>query len=307
MSKIVFITGGHGFIGRHVARYFSSLDWEVIGIGHGKWKHDCFTKWGFIEWHSSDVTLESLGSIGKIPDAIIHCAGSGSVGFSIENPKQDFDRNVSTTLSVLEFVRLYAPSIKIVNLSSAGVYGAVQHIPIAEDTPLYPVSPYGIHKKIAEELCCSYAKHFDLAVVVLRLFSVYGIGLPKQLLWDACNKLKNNDFEFFGTGDEVRDWIHVEDVASLAALSLDHASSSCCRIVNGGCGERVSVNEVLSWLFHCTGKKEVPFFSGTDRPGDPSHYVADISKVFEWGWHPKIDWKDGVREYVDWFHKVYGI
>ena len=300
-GKRVLVTGAHGFIGRHVARHFSSAGWTVTGIGHGNWSPEEWGLWGISDWHAADLTIESMLTYAGRPDVIVQCAGSGSVGFSHSNPAQDFERNVDTTLNVLEFARLHAPAAKIVMLSSGAVYGAVEPIPIPETSPLGPVSPYGVHKKIAEELCQSYAHHFGLAVVVLRLFSAYGAGLSKQLLWDACNKVRKSELTFFGTGGEIRDWIHVDDVASLIEASLEPAAPSTCLIANGGTGEGVSVREILCRLFDCLGKKARPAFSSQQRIGDPSHFLADDTKIRTWGWRPRMSWRAGIKEYADWY------
>ena len=113
------------------------------------------------------------------------------------------------------------------------MYGNADALPIAESTPINPISPYGVHKQIAEELIRSYAHHFSLSVAIVRFFSLYGPGLRKQLLWDACTKIEKGDFDFYGTGHEVRDWLHVQDAARLLLTLPSHASSDAV-IVNGG-------------------------------------------------------------------------
>lgn len=293
------VTGALGFLGRHVARRLSFSGWQVIGIGHGRWERDEYKQWGIAEWHASDITVDALVNHGGQPDVIVHCAGSGSVGYSLDYPYQDYQRTVGTTLSVLEFGRMHAPNAKIVYPSSAGVYGSVQKLPILETDALSPTSPYGVHKRMAEELCGSYAQHFNLQVAVVRLFSVYGVGLRKQLLWDAAQKILRGEHEFFGTGEEIRDWLHVEDAANLLIEAARHASSGC-PIVNGGGGIGTNVRVALSNLFKSFGAGE-PVFTGVSRPGDPPGYVADISSAIAWGWNPATAFEDGLREYAEWF------
>jgi UDP-glucose 4-epimerase len=302
MSKNVVVTGAHGFIGRHVARKFSADGWNVVGIGHGSWIQDEWQQWGLAEWHVADINLDSLSAYAGRPDVIVHCAGSGSVGFSMTHPYQDFQRTVATTLAVLEFARLYAPQARVAYPSSAGVYGIVQKLPIAETDPLSPASPYGVHKRLAEDLCASYARHFDISVAVVRLFSVYGVGLRKQLLWDASQKIMGGGNGFFGTGEEIRDWLHVEDAADLLLTAAGHASSEC-PMVNGGSGVGVTVREVLTELFGCFERADVPNFTGAARSGDPVGYVADISIAKQWGWKPKMELHEGLREYAQWFKR----
>lgn len=299
MAKTALVTGAYGFIGRHVACQLARDGWRVIGLGHGTWVRDEWQKWGIAEWHSADIALESLITYAGEPEIVVHCAGSGSVGFSMTHPYQDFQRTVTTTLAVLEYARLYAPRARVAYPSSAGVYGEVQRLPIAETDPLSPSSPYGVHKRLVEDLCASYARHFGIAVAVVRLFSVYGAGLRKQLLWDASQKIAAGENLFFGTGAEIRDWLHVEDAASLLIAAANHASESC-PVANGGSGKGVTVREILEELYTCFGRSAAPQFSGVARSGDPPGYVADISRARQWAWHPLVEWQRGVREYAAW-------
>lgn len=300
MTKRVLVTGAYGFIGRHVARHYASAGWQVTGIGHGSWARSEWQQWGIAEWHTADISLESLLIYAGQPDVVVHCAGSGSVGFSMSNPYQDFQRTVQTTAAVLEFVRLYASAARVVYPSSGAVYGVAHRFPTPETDPLLPASPYAAHKLIVEQLCASYARNFGIAAVVVRLFSVYGKGLRKQLLWDACQKIAAGMHEFFGTGTETRDWLHVNDAASLLQVAGEHADASC-PVVNGASGVAVRVHDVLQELYAALGKKGGPVFSGNARVGDPAHFHADISRITAWGWQPEKTWEDGVHEYADWF------
>lgn len=300
MTGTVLVTGGYGFIGRNVARHFAHAGWTVIGLGHGSWTREEWRKWGISEWHTADVTLDTLLTYAGLPDVIVHCAGSGSVGFSMMHPHQDFLRTVLSTSAVLEFVRIHSPKSRIVYPSSAGVYGVATTLPTQESAPLRPVSPYGVHKRMAEEMCLSYARSFDVSAAIVRLFSVYGKGLHKQLLWDACVKIDQGENGFFGTGRETRDWLHIDDAASLLFSAKEYATTAC-PIVNGGAGEEVTVRSVLEELFSAFNRSDVPVFSGVTRSGDPTNYLADISLARGWGWQPKTSWREGVHQYAKWF------
>ncbi len=299
MEKIL-ITGAHGFIGRHLSKHLNSLGYKVTGIGHGFWTEREWKSWGLTEWYEMDIALASLVAHGNKPFAIFHCAGSGSVGFSVENPMQDFERTVISTINVLEYIRTLSPASILIYPSSAAVYGISERQPIAETEKSLPTSPYGHHKKIAEDLCLSYGKSYGLSIGIVRLFSVYGIELRKQLLWDSCLKSINGSTEFFGTGSETRDWINVKDVVRLMHKLVSVADQNV-RIINGGTGSSVRTSEVISYLFTRLNNSEDIIFNGKIRNGDPQHYLADISSATSIGWKPEISWKDGIDEYVDWF------
>jgi UDP-glucose 4-epimerase len=296
----VLVTGANGFLGRHTSRVCARHGHRVIGIGHGYWTEEEAHFWGVSIWHELDVTLAGLLAHAERPDLIIHCAGSGSVGFSFDNPAQDFERTVETTLEVLEYIRTCAPDARLIYPSSAAVYGRAARTPIPVNSPLSPISPYGVHKQIAEDLCRSYGRSFGLHVAVVRIFSAYGSELRKQLLWDACRKATRGEYGFAGSGRETRDWVHAEDVANLLLLAGAHTSPDV-PVVNGATGDGASNAEVLAVLFAALGVDRVPEFSGSQRSGDPEVYVGDATEARVWGWSPRHDWRCGVREYASWF------
>ena len=300
MARPVLITGAYGFIGRHVARVLAAEGLTIIGIGHGAWSREQWRKWGISEWHAADVNLDNLVTHAGLPQAVVHCAGSATVGFSATHPHQDYQRTVATTAAVLEFVRLYAKDAAVVYPSSAAVYGYARRLPIAETEAPSPVSAYGVHKQMAEQLCAAYARHFGIKAAIVRLFSVYGNGLRKQLLWDACSKLRRGEAEFFGTGAELRDWLHVEDAATLLALARRHASTAC-PVVNGGSGAGVAVADIVQEIRNAMHADVAVTFDGKVRDVDPPTYVADVNRAAAWGWKARKPWREGVRAYAGWF------
>ena len=301
--SIVLVTGANGFLGRHVSRVAAMQGHHVIGIGHGDWSEEHWREWGLSEWYELDVTLASLVSRAGRPDLLVHCAGSSSVGFSFENPAQDFERTVVTTLDVLEYLRTSTPETALVFPSSAAVYGCATSWPISEESALGPISPYGVHKRIGEDLCRSYSDSYGLRVAIVRIFSAYGVELRKQLLWDACRKSMAGDYRFGGTGRETRDWVNGEDVARLLLIAGDHAVPGAA-IVNGASGTEVAVQTILAVLLDALGADRQPEFTGTARAGDPERVVGDPSRALGWGWSPQRPWQVGVREYAEWFLSV---
>ena len=168
--KQAAVLGAAGFVGRHAARALALAGYDVVGIGHGSWLRDEWREWGLRDWHVADISLETLLTYAGEPEILVQCAGSGSVAFSMTHPAQDFRRSVDSTLAALDFVRLHAPDCRFVLPSSAAVYGSAEQMPITVADRLRPESPYGVHKKIAEDLCRSYARTFGIRAAIVRLF-----------------------------------------------------------------------------------------------------------------------------------------
>lgn len=301
MQKSILITGGYGFLGRAVAKRFKSEGHHIIGLGTGRWDKVEALSFGFDEWLDASVTMASLCSLNKKFDVIAHCAGNGSVGYSISNPHQDFMKTVGSTAEVLEYMRLNNPSALLIYPSSAGVYGAKTDFPIKETDSLSPISPYGHHKKIVEELCESYSAAYGLKVVIIRFFSIYGPGLTKQLLWDASLKISsaNEEALFWGTGGETRDWLNIEDATALILKAVD--CNDVFAIINGAAGIRVTVAETLEMLKEELGVSICIKFNNAVRAGDPRFYNANISRANSLGWAPVVPLRNGIRKYVEWY------
>lgn len=233
----------------------------------------------------------------------MHCAGAADVAFAGAHPLESFAKTVATTADVLELARVRLPRAALVLVSSAAVYGEASGKPISEKDPLAPISAYGVHKRMAEELCACYARIYALRVSVLRLFSIYGPGLRKQLLWDACNKLTSGNLSFAGTGSEMRDWLHVSDAVALVAAVLQGAAEPY-RVLNGGTGIGAAVSEVLEELSAALDVRERVVFTGGQRSGNPTSLIADSTQARALGWRPAYDWRTGVREYARWYRSI---
>lgn len=301
----MWITGGRGFIGRHLARRLARMGHRVAGLGHGLWSEAEAARWGYARWVNGSVEAANLAQLARdagSPEIIYHLAGGSSVGAAFANPHEDFRRTVVSSADLLDWMRLGAPNAKLVAVSSAAVYGAGHGGPIGEDAPTRPYSPYGVHKRMMEDLARSYAIDFGVSVAIVRLFSVYGPGLRKQLLWDLCQKLAAEPDEVLlgGGGGELRDWTHIEDIIRL----LDHAArfaSMEAPILNGGSGVATSVRDVAALVTRAWGCAAPIVFSGRSRPGDPQSLVADPIRLNAGGFAFAMPLVDGIADYVRWF------
>ena len=304
---VVWITGAHGFIGRHLARQLAALGQEVCGLGHGAWPESEYRRWGLAHWLSADVDAANLHRLVRRaaePAVIFHLAGGSSVGHSYASPAEDFSRTVTTTARLLDWVWQTTPASRVVMVSSAAVYGAGHEEPIAEGSQLTPFSPYGHHKAMAEQLCRSYVEACGINVSIVRFFSVYGPGLQKQLLWDSCCRLAKNSalLSLGGTGEELRDWLYIDDAVRLLTQvwKKDEARLS---IVNGGTGVATPVADVARLLIEAWGDHTEVSFSGQCRSGDPLSLIADTTRLAALGFTPEIALPDGIAATVAWYKR----
>ena len=274
---VALVTGGAGFIGSAVARALASAGHEVHIAG--------------TSYARDSLAAANLGSF----DLVVHCAGGSSVGASVADPAGDHAKTVPPFQRVLEAAK--AQGARVLLLSSGAVYGLATVLPTPETAAIAPVSPYGVHKRRCEELC----EQSGAACVVVRLFSVYGPGLRKQLLWDACSKARAGEPVFGGTGDEQRDWLHVEDAAALIVRAAEEASVRV-PVFNGGSGVGVSVRDVVGQICRELGAP-APRFTGVVREGDPMRFIADITRARALGWAPRIALADGISQVVRWFRE----
>lgn len=306
---IALITGARGFVGRHLSWALERQGIHVCGLGHGAWVEGERKQWGMAYWLNGDVTKRNLDiiqtAVGQ-PDLVFHLAGGSSVGSSLIAPEEDFHRSVLPAVELLEWARLSAPNAKFVLASSAAVYGDLHNQVICESASMAPYSPYGFHKRIAEELFESYGKNFGLNVSIVRLFSVYGTELRKQLFWDVCGRLYSDPrcLELSGTGEELRDWFHISDAVELLQLAAINADPDGL-IINGGTGIATSVRQVAEQLCNSWGGTVELKFSDKVRPGDPKFLVANVDRATSLDFVPKMEWKPGVAEYVAWFKRAH--
>lgn len=304
MSK-VWITGGKGFIGRNLAKHLALNQCKVFGIGHGAWGGQAPKNWSYSDWMQAEINFSNLNHLASEngqPDLIYHLAGGSAVGRSIQNPYEDFQRTVHTTAKLLEWVRQESPITRVIGVSSAAVYGSGHAGSIDEHVDCSPFSPYGYHKSMLEALFASYRDTYDLTLSVVRLFSVYGPGLEKQLLWDICQKLENTSTSailLHGTGQELRDWLHVKDACDL--LWKVATSSETPEIINGGTGVATSIEQIAQLIIDAWGHHYEVSFTGIARKGDPLSLVADISKARALNFSPAINIQSGITEVVNWY------
>lgn len=286
-----WVTGAAGFIGTHLAAQLTAQGTQVTGFGRAG---------GALRPLTADGLAAAFASGGR-PDRVYHIAGGSTVGRSLADPLGDFDSNVATTAVLLDFLRRHCPEVPVVLSSSAAVYGSGHAGPIAVNADLAPFSPYGHHKLMAEQLAQAYAENYGLRVTVLRLFSIYGPGICKQLVYDICVRLATDPARLTlgGSGAELRDWCHVSDAVACMAQVGDAAAGQLQRY-NLATGEATSVAAIAQHLAAAWGARCELDFQGGARPGDPFSLVASASSLPP-GFAPQIGVAAGLADFVGWF------
>jgi UDP-glucose 4-epimerase len=300
----ILVTGAGGFLGTHICRHFGKQGWQVAAVGR------FHTTLQIAETYPNLVLLGGMTLpdasftrmvAGFKPDLVVHAAGTASVGDSVREPYSDFQRTVDVCAFVLETLRRHSSGSHFILLSSASVYGNPQVMPIDEGSAIAPISPYGFHKVMCEDLVREYQTLHGLKCAIARIFSAYGEGLKRQVIHDLCHKMHRipgSSLELSGTGEESRDFIHAEDIARALDCIQERAATG---IYNLGCGVETQIAEVARLVVEGFGTAKRPLFSGTSRPGDPKRWQSQIAKLTALGFRPQIALADGIRAYVRWY------
>jgi UDP-glucose 4-epimerase len=301
-SRTIVITGVAGFIGRRVARHFTQHGWTVIGVDLVAAENAPRTD--LAQYHRMqlpDGRFRELTQAAR-PAVCIHCAGRASVPESMADPAADFQDNAAVTFHVLETLRISAPSCRFLLLSSAAVYGEPSARPVAEAAPVSPLSAYGFHKLHCEHTCWEYARLYGLQTMAVRIFSAYGPGLRRQVIWDICQKaLTSQVVRLQGTGRESRDFIHVQDIARALVLLADAAPpAEGFGVYNLASGVETRIGDLAELTLKCLGRDLPIEFDGLNPTGNPHHWQADVGRLRALGFRPQIDLAHGLAGYAQW-------
>ena len=322
----VLVTGGAGYLGSHACKALARAGYLPVTYDSLVYGHEWAVKWGPLE--SGDILdrrrLDYVIAAHK-PAAIMHFAAFAYVGESVTDPGKYYRNNVAGSLNLLEAARDHGIE-QFVFSSTCATYGIPERLPITEDTPQWPINPYGTSKLMVERMLADFGVAHGLRSIALRYFNAAGADPDNEigenhdpethlipLVLDAASGRRSH-ITVFGTdydtadGTCVRDYIHVMDLAdahvkALQALAARHQSD----VYNLGNGRGFSVLEVIQAVERATGLK-VPVQSGPRRSGDPAALISDATKARDGlGWHPQIaDLDQIVRTAWGWHQRIPG-
>jgi UDP-glucose 4-epimerase len=256
-----------------------------------------------VEVIDGDAVELDLGSIvdDHEIDAVFQLAGSGTVPQTLRRPLDDARRNTLTTLAVLEAVRGATRTPMVAFVSSAAVYGEGETMPMREDHPRRPVSPYGISKLAAEQYVSLYWELYAIPGFSVRPFSLYGPGQRKLVIYDLLTRIARDESPLVVAGrpEVSRDFVFVGDAAA-ALVTLARAAPAQGEAYNLASGSPTTLGELVDALLEAAGSRAETRFTGELRPGDPLRWDGDPSLARKLGVSCDTSLRDGLRRTADW-------
>ncbi|HUW84301.1 MAG TPA: UDP-glucose 4-epimerase GalE [Phycisphaerae bacterium] len=317
----VLVTGGAGYIGSHCVKLLCERSHQVVVLDDLSAGHAAAVHRKAVLIRADVADRSALGSLlaEHRVDGVIHLAGHLNVSESVAQPLKYYENNVAKTVVLLQHMK-QAGVRRIVFSSTCATYGVPQKLPITEEHPQNPVTPYGRSKLTVEHMLRDCGSAWGLAAVALRYFNASGCAadgtlgedhdpeihlIPRGLL-AAMGRL--DGFKIYGTdyptpdGTCIRDYVHVDDLAAAHLLALEAAEPGVMRAYNCGIGRGYSVREVLDTIGRVIGRS-MSVGEADRRPGDPPELYADAGKLrSELGWHPQFeDIDDIVQTAWRWF------
>jgi UDP-glucuronate 4-epimerase len=316
--KNVLITGGAGFIGSHLVDHL---------MGEGGWRVTVVDD--FNDFYNPAIKRENLGPWSANPnfklveadirnraalaeafdqmcfDCIVHLAARAGVRPSLKEPRLYVETNIDGTLNLLELARVHDVK-QFVFGSSSSVYGLNAKVPFSEDDPIFnPISPYAATKAAGELLCHSYAHLYDMRIVCLRFFTVYGARQRPDLAIHKFAKLisAGRPIPVFGDGTTRRDYTYIDDIVAGVRAAMNYDQSNY-EVINLGESRTVELRELISLL-----EKSLDRHAEIDRqplqPGDVTQTFANITKARRLlGYSPETQIEQGIEKFVEWFREM---
>ncbi|TMB72159.1 MAG: SDR family oxidoreductase, partial [Deltaproteobacteria bacterium] len=304
------LTGGAGFIGSHIVKRLVGEGAVVrvvdnLSTGQVARLENLRCSIEYVEADLADNLVSD--EVVKDVDYVLHQAAIPSVQRSVCDPIGTNRANVTATLNLLESCRK-AKVRRFVYAASSSAYGDTEVLPKSEEMPPNPLSPYALQKLAGEHYCKLYYSLYGLETVCLRYFNVFGPGQDPHSEYSAVipkfiSKLLINELiTVYGDGEQSRDFTYVENVVDANLLALQ-ATKACGKVLNVGCGERITLNTLIQLLEEIVGVKAKVSYSAS-KPGDVRHSLADINlarRLLEY--EPKVMVKEGLRRTVEAFVK----
>lgn len=293
-DKKILITGGLGFIGSSLVTKFKELGAEVIVFD--------------IE-QDDDINdyKKLIDTVKKKYDVIYHLAGFSGPSVTNKNILKSFKVNTIATAGLCELIVKHSPRTKLILSSSRLEYGKPQYLPVDENHPTNPTSAYGLSKLGATQMALIYHQKNDLDVTIFRTSNVYGPHKTNQFTgYNIINNfidraLKGKDLTIYGDGNQIRDYIYIDDLVQAFILALEKAKISCGQIYNLGYGKGIKFKEMVGLIIDKVGQGKIKYapWPRAYETVETGSYISDISKVKkQLGFTPKTTFKEGIAKTI---------
>jgi UDP-glucuronate 4-epimerase len=313
--KDILITGGAGFIGSHlVDRLLSEGDWQIAVVDDFNdfyspsikrdniREHVKSPNYQLIEADIRDYAALERGFAETNFDCIVHLAARAGVRPSLKEPQLYVETNINGTMNLLELARTHGVK-QFVFGSSSSVYGVNEKVPFAEDDPIFnPISPYAATKAAGELICHTYSHLYDMRIVCLRFFTVYGARQRPDLAIHKFAKLigEGKPIPVFGDGSTRRDYTYIDDIIAGVRAAIDYDQTNY-EVINLGESRTVELRELIALI-----KTELGTQAAIDwqplQPGDVPQTFADISKARRLlNYSPQTQIEMGIKQFIEWF------
>lgn len=301
------VTGCFGFIGYNFILQLEKLGINYIGIDN----ISSFTsKYLYENFHNKkNIFIYDLININNIKDlnkekidVVFNFAAETHVDNSISNPSIFFHSNVNSLIELLTFS--FKKEIKeVIHVSTDEVYGSSENIYFNEDNNFNPSSPYAASKASAEHVCNSFQKTYDLNIKIVRPANNYGLfQQPEKLIpYSIVNLQKGNNIELYGSGKQIRHWLHVEDTCKGILKVWENGTIGSA--YNLGSGEYFQNLEVVKKIIEVFKLKNNRISYIEDRPGHDFRYAIDTARITQLGWKPEKKFKEELPKIVEWYIK----
>ncbi|MFF0528087.1 NAD-dependent epimerase/dehydratase family protein [Nocardia amikacinitolerans] len=279
----ILVTGAAGFIGSHLVKHLVEMGASVTAIdnlwlGRMDALRPCI---GDIDFRRMDIRdADALRRVAKNKDVIVNLAANSSVPYSVTHPVLDFEINAGGVAGLLDIAR-HCGIPHVVQASSAAVYGAPEYLPIDEEHPLHPISPYGASKLAAEKIGAVFERTYGQRFSALRIFNAYGPGQRKYVMYDLVRKIppKNGVLTMLGRPDYARDFIFVADVvwSFVALIRSDDGAGTVC---NAATGSQTTIGELVDMALRLAGVSDCTIeFTQASWKGDVPALHGEVSRM----------------------------
>ncbi len=300
-KKKILISGGAGFIGSHLAAALVAADNQVWRLGRQVESEPILgTKYIPLDIRNPDCwkILEQ-----EQFDYVFHLAGNADQNLALQDPRYDLEENFLATFNLLEKIRTMSVRPKLIFASSVTVYGNCSDPVLNEETSVtLPMGNYGVSKLAAERYVYAYAKQYQIKALTARIFSTYGPGLRRQIVHDLMKKLTKDptQLEIFGTGNEARDIIYIDDQVNNLLTIAEHGVYEG-ETYNAACGSLTTTRQIAEAVAVAMNLSPKFIFTEQIRVFDAPIWLADVSKIAALGCKSTIGLEEGMRRTAAWF------